>query len=336
MKTALSILSFGLLSFASLSNATGQEDAIEQARASFHEGVELYKEGSFEAALAEFQKANQISPSYRVLYNIAQTYFEIRDYVNSFTTLKDYLQQGGDEIPAARRTQVDELNRKLKKRIAYLEIDCDLNDADIRVDDISVGKSPLASPVLVNAGPRRISAVKAGYPVTARIVTLAGTDRSNVKLEIATLMEGSPSKLATAPTAMPAVAKPAPAWLLDAKPQTVSSPRKWLIISLSVAGVCAVATGISGWQMLAAKNNFDREVAKTPYRQPVADSARSRAMTYQALTWGFGAATLASGSIGLYLALAGHRDSGQQRRAKAQHSIAVVPAPSGLILHGVW
>jgi len=335
MKTALSILSFGLLSIASLPNAIGQEDATEQARASFHEGVELFKEGSFEAALAEFQKANQLSPSYRVLYNIAQTYFELHDYVNSYTTLKDYLQQGGDEIPAARRTQVDELNERLEKRIAYLEITCNLSDADIRVDDISVGKSPLASPVLVNAGPRRLSAVKPGYPVAARIITVAGTDRSKVKLEIVTPLDGEPSNPATETTATPAVAKPASPRLRDAEPRTPVS-RKWLVVSLSVAGGCAVVTGISGWQMLAAKNDFDSEVAKTPYSKPVADSARSRALTYQALTWGFGAATLASGGLALYLALTGDGDSGQGNRAKAQRSIAVVPGVNGLVLHGVW
>jgi hypothetical protein len=68
--------------------------------------------------------------------------------------------------------------------------------------------------------------------------------------------------------------------------------------------------------MLAAKNDFDREVAKTPYSKSVADGARSRAMADQALTWGFGAATLASGGIALYLALTGNGDSGQRNRAK--------------------
>jgi hypothetical protein len=103
-----------------------------------------------------------------------------------------------------------------------------------------------------------------------------------------------------------------------------------------VAGGCAVATGLSGWQLLVAKGDFDREVAKTPYSKPVADSARSRAMTYQYLTYGFGAATLISSGAALYLALTGDDDSGQRRRSNAKHSIAVVPAVNGLVLPGVW
>ena len=36
-----------------------------------------------EAALAEFRKANQIAPSYRILYNIAQAYRQANDCKNS-------------------------------------------------------------------------------------------------------------------------------------------------------------------------------------------------------------------------------------------------------------
>ena len=198
MKTALSIFSLGFLCLAS-SKAGAQEDAIEKARASFFQGVELYKEGSFEAALAEFRRAYETTPVYRVLYNIAQAYFELHDYVNSYANLKEYVQQGGDEISAARRAQVDELSRKLERRIAYLEIVCDASDADIRIDDVSVGKSPLAMAVPVNAGPRRVSAVKLGYPVVARVVTVAGAERAKVKLEI-----GAPTDVRPARPAVPA------------------------------------------------------------------------------------------------------------------------------------
>ena len=335
MKTILTLFSFGLLFFALVCHASEQDQATDSARASFQEGVELFKEGSFEGALAEFKKAYQTRPSYRVLYNIAQVYFELHDYVNSYTTLKDYVEQGGSDIPAARLAQVDELNRKLERRIASVEIVCDVNDADIRIDDISVGKSPLESPILVNAGPRRLSAVKTGYPVSARLVTLAGTERSTVRLEVALPPEPKVDKTLAAP-ATPPVLTTDPSVMPDAPAQRPHSHRKGIIISLSGAGVCALATGIFGWQMLNAKSDFDREVAKNPYDKSIADSARSRALAYNYLTDGFGAATLISGGIALYLALTESGESGQRQHADAKRSIAVVPAANGLVVHGVW
>lgn len=340
MKIPLAILLVGLHSLALLPNARGQDEAMTKARASFFQGVELYKEGSFEAALAEFQKAYQITPAYRVLYNIAQAYFELHDYANSYKTLNNYAQQGGTDLSTARRAQIDELNQKLEKRIAHLEIVCGVNDADIRVDDISVGKSPLAAPVLVNAGPRRISAIKSGYPIAARIITLAGGDQGKVRMELTALPEVQPGKFATAPRETSEPAKQTHPTLVSTLPahaeQRTSWPRKLLIVSLSTAGVCAVATGISGWQLLQAKSDFDREVAKTPYSKPVADSARSRAMTYQYLTYGFGATMLISSGAALYLALTSDEESGQGKRSNTKHSIALLPAVNGLLLHGAW
>ena len=335
MKTCLSVLSFGLLSLVLVSHARGQEQAVDSARASFQAGVELFKEGSFEGSLAEFKKAYQTSPSYRVLYNIAQVYFELHDYVNSYATLKDYVEQGGSDISAARLAQVEELNRKLEKRIGTVEIVCDVNDADIRIDDISVGKSPLESPVLVNAGPRRIAAVKTGYPVSARIVTLAGMERATVKLEVTLPPEAKPERPVAAPATTTVLAKD-PSAMPDALAPLPRSHRKGIVVSLSVAGVSALATGIFGWQMLKAKSDFDREVAKTPYSKSIADSARSRALAYNILTDGFAAATLLSGGVALYLALTDNAESGQRQRANRNRSIAVVPAAHGLMVHGVW
>lgn len=82
MTRAFFVLFLGLLCVPS-SRALAQDDAVDRARASFFQGVELYKEGSFEAALAEFQKAYATTPAYRVPYNIAQTYFDLHDYVSS-------------------------------------------------------------------------------------------------------------------------------------------------------------------------------------------------------------------------------------------------------------
>src|SRR5664279_276256 len=66
----------------------GTASPSTNASVSFRQGVELYREANFEAALVEFRKAYQLSPSYKVLYNIAQSYFELHDYVNAQTNLR--------------------------------------------------------------------------------------------------------------------------------------------------------------------------------------------------------------------------------------------------------
>jgi tetratricopeptide (TPR) repeat protein len=331
MRLTLPVLCLGYVSLVCLPQASGQENATDKARASFYAGIDLFKEGSFEAALAELQKAYELSPSYRVLYNIGLVYVELRDHVNAYTTLQNYLQQGGEDIPAARRAQVDELIRKLEKRIARVEIDCNVEGADVRVDDISVGKSPLAAPLLVNAGPRRFSVVKPGFPVAARIVTLAGEEQANIKLELVSLSEAQPAK--PAPPAQGTLSKPLPPTSHEPEQKPLWT-RTGFVVSLTVAGGCALATGIFGWRLLVAKNEFDRIVSHMPYDRAEAESVRSRAMAYQVLTYGFGAATLVSGGLALYLSLEGESRVGKQ--AYKRRSIALSATVNGVVVHGNW
>ena len=86
-----------------------EEGDSARAAARFQQGVELYREGSYEGALAEFRKAYQISPSYRVLYNIAQTQYALHDYVGAYRSLAQYTTEGLGDITPERRAQVDEM-----------------------------------------------------------------------------------------------------------------------------------------------------------------------------------------------------------------------------------
>jgi tetratricopeptide (TPR) repeat protein len=294
-------------------------NATERARASFHHGVQLYSEGSFEAALAEFRKAYQLSPNYRLLYNIAQAYFDLHDYVSSFKSLRQYVQEGGNELTPARRIDVNELNQKLEERIAFLDIACNVDGADIRVDDMSVGVSPLTTSVPVNAGPRRISAVKPGYTVAARMVTVVGREKAKVPIDIAANLQGADGTL------------------LGGSIQRESTQRTpWrvgLTTSAVVAGGCAIATGVFGILALQAKDDFNHELGRIFNTKDNVDSARTRMRNYAYLADAFGAATLISGGAALYFVLT---DTGTKKTPVHRTSVALTPTVGGMLLHGQW
>ena len=62
--------------------------AVDQAKAHFKTGTELYDENNFRGALVEFQRAYQLAPSYRVLYNIGQVDMELADYAGALTAYR--------------------------------------------------------------------------------------------------------------------------------------------------------------------------------------------------------------------------------------------------------
>lgn len=157
-------------------NTEEAADATEEARRHFRRGVSLVKERAFRAAIIEFERAYELKPHYRLLYNIGQTYGELGDYLASSNALEKYLQDGGAEIPVARRDEVEKKLQQLADRIALISVTVNLAEVEVVIDDVVVGKSPLVRGVPVNLG-RHLVSVRAPDGTTAsRVVDVAGGD----------------------------------------------------------------------------------------------------------------------------------------------------------------
>ncbi len=311
-----------------------------QAAVRFQRGVELYREGSFEGALAEFRKAYQLSPSYRVLYNIAQAQYALQDFVGAYKSLMQYTSEGGAGIGSERRAQVDEMAAKLEERIAHLQIVTNVSGADIRVDNVSVGISPLPGLVPVNVGTRRVTAVKAGAPEVARSITLAGKESARVELNVES-PASAPLVSSAAASSSLAAAKPSASLALDpgaqastaAKKEPGSFRRAGLVISMTTTVALAVGTGAFGYLAYQAQQDLEAQVKTYPTTREQIEDARNKSKRYGYLTDAFGAATLLSAGVAIYLAATQDGDSAASP-PKKPNPLAVAPTLGGMVLHG--
>jgi tetratricopeptide (TPR) repeat protein len=101
---------------------TAIDETKEEARMHFRRGVDLFQEGAHRAALVEFERAYQVAPDFRVLYNIAQAKYQVHDYLGATQMFERYLHEGGNAVPAARRNVVEFTLSSLQDRIARLVI----------------------------------------------------------------------------------------------------------------------------------------------------------------------------------------------------------------------
>jgi tetratricopeptide (TPR) repeat protein len=292
------------------------DGAVDEARIRFQRGVQLFHEGSNEAALAEFRKAYQIAPSYRLLYNIGQVHYELHDYVGALKSFKQYLADGGAEVPPDRRAQVETELRKLDGLIAYLEVTAVPDGSDILIDDVPVGISPLDGPVLVNAGQRRVTASKAGRLAPVRNLTVAGGERVRLTLQV----------------------PEAP--LVHAVPFSGGRPARYqpgqqVGVWLGVAATSMFALGAAGFAFATqqAKHNFDTELATYPTSKERVDFFRSRMTTLAAVTDGLAAAALVTGGLTVYLALRARAEDPERRRGPAR-GVAVKLTVGGITVDG--
>jgi len=160
------------------------EAAKKEASEHFRSGVELFQEGAFRAALVEFERAYELSPDYRLLYNIGQVQLQLGDYLSATESSERYLTEGGAEVPAARRASVEAELQVLHQRVGRLSVTCNADGTEIFVDDQLIGVTPLPTTVLLNVGRHRVYARGADGAASTRVIDIAGGDLKELKLEL--------------------------------------------------------------------------------------------------------------------------------------------------------
>src|SRR6188768_3340223 len=246
--------------------AAGSASATTEARERFQRGVSLYREGSFDAALAEFRRAYEIAPNYRILYNLAQVQVERHDSVAALTLFGQYLQQGGNEIDAERRAQVERDMQSLRGRVADLTVESNVSGAQLTIDGIDAGTLPLAGPIQVNSGVRQIALSKPGYQSASRTVTIAGAQP--LKLNLALQPLDARAAEATAAASATGTANSVPA----EQSHGLGTPF-W--ISAVATGVFTGAAVTFGVVSMNRNQKLDDELNQYPTDPAGIDSARS-------------------------------------------------------------
>ncbi|MBS2013873.1 MAG: PEGA domain-containing protein [Deltaproteobacteria bacterium] len=203
----------------------------DEAQDRFKRGIQLYEEENFTAALAEFRRAYELVPAYQVLYNVARSCYQTRDYVCALKTFDRYLAEGGAAIERTRRDEVEREIALMHRRVVTINLKA-TKGATITVDGNAVGEYPLSSPLLVNEGRRQLRATLAGRENVEKMVDLVGGETTMVDLQHG---EGSASSSSS-----------------SADSRSGSTTHYWL---WGTAGLLAVATGITGVLALSASSD---------------------------------------------------------------------------------
>lgn len=220
----------------------------DEAQRRYQRGRELYEENDFAAALVEIRRAYDIIHSYKLLYDIGQICFQLQDYPCALKSFTRYLEDGKDELPASRKTEVQTDVERLKGRVATLRITTSKPGAEIFVDDVLVGQTPIEGGVIVGAGKRKVTARLEGSTPVSKILEVAGTDSLDVALDLgAATTTGT-----TTPGPVPAPAPSATA--------PDSGGRSVPIAPWVVTGVLAAGAGVMSGVALGASSDYRKKL----------------------------------------------------------------------------
>ncbi|MGE5785754.1 MAG: PEGA domain-containing protein [Myxococcales bacterium] len=334
---ATSLICFTLAQFVS----AAESDQLAEGRAHFVRGVEYYKDEDFRNAMVEFKHAYELAPNYKILYNLGQTAQELKDYAFALKCLEQYLAEGGNEVRADRRTEVSATVRKLKQRVAEVTLSTSVSDAEVFVDDVSAGRTPLAAPLVVSAGRRKIALSKGAQNVS-RVVEVGGGEKTEISLEFTErpansqessadeAVRGSQTKSAPSnTTAAPANDKPLTGSESAVSESPTSGVGNAVWIGVAVTGALAVATGVTGILAVSAKRDFDSTMDRYPITPDDVSDARNKTRRLALVTDILGGAAILSCGVTIWIAASGSGHDNEDSKR-----VGIVLTPTGLAARG--
>lgn len=280
-------LTLAIFLVGAVARAAHADAKLDEAKQHLDAAAQFYDENNFRGALAELQRAYELAPSFKILFNIGQVDMELQDYAGALRAYSRYLSEGGPDVPAERGKQVRADLERLRGRVGKIEVQTAAG-AEVLIDDVPVGFAPLPEPVAVNAGRHKVTVHIAGKDPVSRIYDVAGRQEIAAAIANDAVAPGAP----VAPAAPTAVDAPAPRRI----PLSV-------YVSWGVTGALGLTTGVLALAARSANNdlaNLRGSFGVTP-AQLVAqrDSVRHDALLTD-LALG---ATLASAGVATYLTL---------------------------------
>ena len=278
------------------------DSKLTEAQHRFHRGIDLYKNGDFAAAQVEFTRAYELVPNYKILYNLGQVAYQRHDHAAALRYFRQYLADGVDQISAERRHEVMGDIIDLEQRIGRLQIETPEVGAEVFVDDVLVGKTPLRALVAVNGGPRKVDLVASSGDHQTRQVDVGSGEIVRVPFPRLTLV-GRRRRHRHARPRSAVTTAPAPS---QAVPSIVATPsakpgRSFPWKSWTLTGLLAGGAAVTGTIALSAKRDLDTQLSRFPTDEVEVDYDKRRTRGFALATDGLLIGTAVMAAVSLYL-----------------------------------
>lgn len=302
----------------------GSNDPVEKARVHYERGLVLFNEDNFDAALFEFERAYELAPSYKILYNMGRIQREQKNYAAAMRSYARYLREGGAAIPPERRAEIDKELAVLKPRVAEIIVRVNVDGANVYADDIPVcaatiesscvGISPLREPIVVNGGRHKITATKKGYATQTALISVVGSDTTDVKLELVDL---TPPK---APKSNP--------WTVP------------MIAGWSATGAALIGASVTGGLAVSAQSDQDAKLkdfqADPASAKRSLEDARDKTQTLAGVSDALFIATGVFAGVSAYFTIKMVGWTGKEPEKKTTGSVDVRMSPTGVAAFGTF
>ncbi len=158
------------------------ETLTGDAKADYEAGRLLFGEADYAGARVKFLRAHELSKDARLLWNVAACDKNLRRYARVEQFVERYVKESGELLTDAERAEANALLETVHAFISTVRLRGGEPGAQVLVDDEPMGELPLATPLRVELGRRRIRVAKEGFKDFERVEVFDG--RSDVAMDV--------------------------------------------------------------------------------------------------------------------------------------------------------
>jgi len=172
--------------------------APDPVKVHLDQGVALFNDGNYSAALAEFEAAYELDPAPYILNNIGLAQKGLFRYQDAIATLQKFL-AASPTLTAEQRKQTERIIAEMQALLSQVTLDVAPAGAQIALDGHPLGTAPLAAPVQVAAGSHTVDVALDGYSSVHREISVAAATPLTVSVALTAVRKVGTVHVTTVP-----------------------------------------------------------------------------------------------------------------------------------------
>jgi hypothetical protein len=160
------------------------ESLSGMARADYAAARILYEDGDYPGAYTKLEAAYAASKDPRLLWNMAACEKALRHYANVIDLLERYLTEGKDLVGSDERQATHELVETVREFVNELRLDVSPEGTRVSVDGTLAATAPLARPLRLDMGKRKLRFEKPGFVTQETEMDLSGGKSAELSIAL--------------------------------------------------------------------------------------------------------------------------------------------------------
>ncbi len=303
--------------------APASEEEKEKAREYFKEGVSLFDEKNYEQALEKFEQAFMIVPHWSSRFNIGMCHYYLGDHARALAELLAFQAEEGGEAPEDMMTEAAQVIDSARAKVAIITFSGMDETAEVTIDDQAPVTSPDGVEIFITPGAHQFRVMEEGNIVLDDQITAKAGQTKEVLVYVKT-EEKTEARVPVAAPKGEVNAFKAAGWSL-----------------IGLAGASLIVGAVTGGLVIGKKQkieDLEKEYLTAPADERDALVEKAADHYDQGVVLGdtstaffvIGALAAAGGAALLVL------DSKREKKPKADASLSLGLAPTGIFLSGAF